>query len=108
MGAEPSMAVEDGEQMGVGPALEVGADNKAVLVLALRVVWVEATDGEGGVEEREPGGGDGGRGGGTAGEDMADRKAGNGGGGTAAGAELAEDNAHGGNGGDGGRGGEGE
>lgn len=102
LGAEPSMAVEDGEQMGVRAALEVGADNEAVLVLVVRLVRVEARDGEGGVEERETGGGDSGRGCGTAGEDVAEWRTGNGGGAAAAAVELAEDDAHGGNDGDGG------
>lgn len=88
--------------MGVRAALEVGADNEAVLVLVVRLVRVEARDGEGGVEERETGGGDSGRGCGTAGEDVAEWRTGNGGGAAAAAVELAEDDAHGGNDGDGG------
>lgn len=60
-GAKLTMAVEDGEEVCIYPAMEVGPDDEAVLVLAIRRIGVVTPLAEGGVVEAETSGGDQGR-----------------------------------------------
>lgn len=69
--AKLAMAVEDGEEVCVYPAMEVGADDEAVLVLTIRRVRVVTALAEGGVIEAKVGGRDQGRADGVSGESWA-------------------------------------